>query len=56
MTFTYEVEQNNRMSFLDVLVTREGDSFSTSLYMKPTFSGLYTNFYSYISDIRTRKD
>ena len=43
MTFTYEVQQNNCISFLDVLVTREGDSFST-------FSRLYTNFYSYISD------
>ena len=42
--------KNNCLSFLDVLVTREGDTFSTSLYRKPTFSGLYTNFYSYISE------
>ena len=50
MTFTYEVEQNNCLPFLDVLVTREEETFSTSLYRKPTFSGLYTNFYSYICD------
>ena len=50
MTFTYEIEQNNCLPFLDVLVTREGKSLSTSLYRKPTLSGLYTNFYSYISD------
>ena len=50
MTFTYEIEQNNCLPFLDVLDTREGESLSTSLYRKPTFSGLYTNFYSYIPD------
>ena len=32
MTFTYEIEQNNCFPFLDVLVTREGESLSTSLY------------------------
>ena len=50
MSFTYEVEHDNCLPFLDVLVTREGDSFLTSIYRKPTFSGLYTNFYSYISE------
>ena len=50
MTFTYEVEHDNCLPFLDVLVTREGDSLLTSIYRKPTFSGLYTNFYSYISE------
>ena len=50
MTFTFETEQNNSLPFLDVLVTRESDALSTSLYRKPTFSGLYTNFYSYISE------
>ena len=50
MHFTYEVEQNNCLSFLDVLVTREENVLSTSLYRKPTFSGLYTNFYSFISE------
>ena len=50
MSFTYEIEENNKLSFLDVLVNREKDCFITSLYRKPTFSGLYTNFDSYISD------
>ena len=50
MTFTYEEERDNCLSFLDVLVTREYNAFSTSLYRNPTFSGLYTNFYSFISD------
>ena len=50
MSFKYEVEKNNHLPFLDVSVTRESESFSTSIYRKPTFSGLYTNYYSYIAD------
>ena len=50
MNCIYEVEQDNSLLFLDVLVTREGDKFSTSFYRKHTISGLYTNFYSFISD------
>ena len=50
MSFTYEVEENNKLSFLDVSVIREENKFSTSLYGKPTFSGLYTNFASFIAD------
>ena len=50
MSFTHEVEENNCLSFLDVLVVKENDAFSTSLYRKPTFSGLYTNYYSYIGE------
>ena len=53
MTFTYEIEENNSLAFLDVLVTRE-DKFCTSLYRKPTFSGLYCNFESYICLILIR--
>ena len=43
MTFTYEIEENNSLAFLDVLVTRE-EKICTSLYRKPTFSGLYSNY------------
>ena len=47
MIFTYEIEENNSLAFLDVLVTRE-EKFCTSLYRKPTFSGLYSNFESFM--------
>ena len=50
MHFTYEVEEGNKLPFLDVLISREEDRFSTSIYRKPTFSGLYTNFNSFISE------
>ena len=49
MTFTFEVEKNNKLAFLDVLVTRDV-TFVTSLYRKPTFSGLYSNFESFMPD------
>ena len=50
MTFTFEIEQNNQLAFLDVLVTRAENAFTTSLYRKPTFSGLYSNFDSFMPD------
>ena len=47
MIFTYEIEEDNSLAFLDVLVTRE-EKFCTSLYRKLTFSGLYSNFESFM--------
>ena len=42
ITFTKEEEQDNKLAFLDVLLTRTTDgSIVTSIYRKPTFSGLY---------------
>ena len=48
--FTCEKEQNNSMPVLDVLITRTSNGFTTSVYHKPTFSGVYTNFNSFISE------
>ena len=50
MNFTYECESEDQLPFLDVLVSREAGHLVTSLYRKPTFSGLYTNFSSFISE------
>ena len=49
MSFTYEVEIDNKLPFLDILVTRE-NAFTTNIYRKPTFSGLYTNFHSFLPE------
>ena len=47
--FTFELEQNGKLPFLDVLVDKkEGDGFYTSVYHKKTYTGLLTNFLSYI--------
>ena len=48
LNFTFEVEQNNSFSFLDVKICRENDRFTTSIYTKPTFSGVFTPFDSFI--------
>ena len=48
--FTCEKEHNNSMPFLDVLITRSSNGFKTSVYHKPTFSGVYSNFNSFTSE------
>ena len=48
--FTYEEEVNNTLPFLDVNVYRENDRFSSTVHRKDTFSGVYTNFRSFMPD------
>ena len=48
ISLTIENEKDNRMSFLDVNIIREKDKFTTSVYRKPTFSGIYTHFDSFL--------
>ena len=49
MKFTFEKEQTNYFNFLDVKVIREDNVFTTSVYCKHSFSGVYTHFDSYMS-------
>ena len=51
MTFTHEMEIDDHLPFLDVSVIRSGTQFITSVYRKPTFSGVYTNFGSFIPEL-----
>ena len=46
--FTSEIEENNSISFLDIKINRDNNRFLSSVYRKPTFSGVFTNFDSYI--------
>ena len=39
--FTLKKETNSTLPFLDVLVYKEASCFLTSVYCKPTFTGLY---------------
>ena len=48
MSFTIESEKQNRMSFLDVQIIREDKTFTTSVYRKATFNGVYTHFDSFL--------
>ena len=38
------------MPFLDILITRTSNGFKTSVYDKPTFSVVYSNFNSFIPE------
>ena len=44
MSFLFELEKDGKMSFLDVETSQENAIFVTSIYRKPTFSGVYTRF------------
>ena len=46
--FTSEFEQNDFFSFLDVKITRSNNQLITSVFRKATFSGVFTNFKSFM--------
>ena len=48
LKFTSEAENGNSFSLLDFKITRHNQQFKTSVYRKPTFSGLFTHFKSYV--------
>ena len=48
LKFTFDFEQNNSFYFLDVKITRGSNGFSTSVFCKAMFSGVFTNFDSFI--------
>ena len=47
--FTKEEEEldNEFFPFLDIKICRDGSKFLTKTYYKPTFTGVYTNWYSF---------
>ena len=47
--FSFETEKDNSFSFLDVKICREKDKFTTNVFRKDTFSGIYTNFSSFVA-------
>ena len=47
MKFTEEEENERKLPFLDVLITKTSNGIETTVYKKPTFSGLYTKWDSY---------
>ena len=51
MSFSFEQEINDKLSFLDVEVSRQQDKFVTSFYRKPTFSGVYTHSDSFLPEV-----
>ena len=51
MSFSFEQEKNGKLLFLDVEVSREKGKFVTTVYRKPTFSGVYTHFDSFLPTV-----
>lgn len=47
MRFTAELEEQRSLPFLGIKVFRTESAFDTSIYRKPTDTGLYTNFDSF---------
>ena len=45
--FTMDIESENQLSFLDILITRDNNSFTTGVHRKGTFTGLGMNFLSF---------
>ena len=48
INFTVEQENVGSLSFLDVKICRKNGKFVTSVYRKPTFSRIFTNYESFI--------
>ena len=49
MSFSFEQETNGKLAFLDVEVSQQQGKFVTTVYRKPTFSGVYTHFDSFFT-------
>ena len=45
--FTCDTEIDKTLPFLDINITREDSSFNTSIYRKPTFTGLLSKYSSF---------
>ena len=52
VNITFEHEHNNTFSFLGVKICRENNKLKTSAYREPTFSGVFTNFKSFIPTVQ----
>ena len=50
--FTSEKEVNGSLPFLDVLISRNKEGFTTTVYHKPTFSRVYSNFNSFKAEYK----
>ena len=48
--FTFQTEDSDNFSFLDVKITRQNKQFVTAIFGKATFSEVFTNYDSFISN------
>ena len=48
LKFTSEAKNDTSFSFLNIKIARHNQQFKTSAYRKPTFSGVFTHYESYL--------
>ena len=46
-----ETEKGNKVFFLDNEIIQEKGKFTTTVYQKPTFSGIYSSFKSFLPSV-----
>ena len=46
--FSCKDEKDNKISFLDISISRNNNALKPSIFRKPAFSGVYTNFNSFL--------
>ena len=51
MYFSFEQEIHDKLSFLDVELSRQQSKFGTTVYRKPILSGMYTHFDSFLPEV-----
>ena len=51
INFTSEIEVEGKIPFLDILIDRSDGKIMTSVYRKPTFTGVYTHFLSFLPSV-----
>ena len=51
MSFSFEQGINDKLLFLQVEVSQQQGKFVTTVYRKPTFSGVYTHFDSFLPEV-----
>ena len=51
INFTFEIEENDCLPFLDVRVYRDANKFTTSVHRKDTFSGVFTNYAAFMPEV-----
>ena len=52
LTFTMDEENDNQLQFLDVLIEGRSFGFVTSIYRKPTFTGLFLSWDAFAPKFR----
>ena len=48
LSLPLKLRYNNSLSFLHIKIVRVNNKFTTSVYCKPTFSGVFSNFESFV--------